>query len=174
MKTTFKVIIALFAAIIAAFAVRGMHLAVGTQPEGEGILDIYQDMMLVSREMFIEKAEDIQLAALVLLEQDDLTIMSDDEGHPWVMTEDNELIEPETVIAGELQPYLDNVFGEYVCGGKMYNIRVTDKAIFFFTGYHETGSVGFLYERELGSITDFTELLELSENWKIFYDMPEE
>lgn len=174
MKTTFKVIIAFVAAIVAAFLVRGMHLSVGTQPEGEGILDIYQNMMLTSREMFIEKAEDIQLAALGLLEEDDLNIMSDKDGHPWVMTADGELVEPETVVAGELQPYLDNMFGEYVCGGKMYNVRVTDKAIFFFTGYHETGSVGFLYERELDTITDFTELLELSENWKIFYDMPEE
>ena len=174
MKTTFKVIIALFAAIIAAFAVRAMHLAVGAEPEGTGILDIYQNMMLTSREMFIEKAEDIQLAALVLLEQDEVDIMSDEQGHPWVMGEDNQLIEPADVILGELQPYLDNVFGEYVCGGKMYNIKVTNKAIFFFTGYHETGSVGFLYERELGSVKDFTELLELTENWKIFYDMPEE
>ena len=157
MKTTFKVIIAFVAAIVAAFLVRGMHLSVGTQPEGEGILDIYQNMMITSREMFIEKAEDIQLAALVLLEEDDLNIMSDKDGHPWVMTADGELVEPETVVAGELQPYLDNMFGEYVCGGKMYNVRVTDKAIFFFTGYHETGSVGFLYERELDTITGFTE-----------------
>jgi len=174
MKTTFKVIIALFAAILAAFAVRSMHLAVGAEPEGTGILDIYQDLMLTSREMFIEKAEDIQLAALALLEQDEISIMSDEQGHPWVMGENNELIEPADVITGELQPYLDNVFGEYVCGGKMYNVQVTDKAIFFFTGYHETGSVGFLYERELDTVTGFTELLEISENWKIFYDMPEE
>ena len=174
MKTSLKIIIAFVAAIAAAFLLRGMHLSVGTQPEGEGILDIYQDMMLTSREMFIEKAEDIQLTALALLDENDLNIMSDADGHPWIMTEANELIEPGTVVAGELQPYLDNVFGEYVCGGKMYNICVTDKAIFFYTGYHETGSVGFLYERELGTVTDFTELLELSENWKIFYDMPEE
>ena len=174
MKTTFKVIIAFVAAILLAFVVRYMHLSVGTQPEGTGILDIYQNMMLTSREMFIEKAEDIQLAALVLLEQDEVDIMSDEQGHPWVMGEDNQLIEPADVIPGELQPYLDNVFGEYVCGGKMYNIKVTDKAIFFFTGYHETGSVGFLYERELDTVTGFTELLEISENWKIFYDMPEE
>ena len=45
MKTTFKVIIAFVAAIVAAFLVRGMHLSVGTQPEGEGILDIYQNMI---------------------------------------------------------------------------------------------------------------------------------
>ena len=173
MKTTFKVIIAFVAAILLAFVVRYMHLSVGTQPEGTGILDIYQNMMLTSREMFIEKAEDIQLAALVLLEQDEVDIMSDSEGHPWVIGEDGELIEPADAIPGELQPYLDNMFGEYACGGKMYNLRVTDEAIFFFTGYHESGSVGFLYERELGSITGFTELLELSENWKIFYDMPE-
>ncbi|MDD6188892.1 MAG: hypothetical protein PUB32_04860 [Clostridiales bacterium] len=173
MKTTFKVIIALAAAILAAFVVRAMHLSVGTQPEGGTVLDVYQNMMLQSREMFLEKSEDIQLATLALLEQDDLNIMSDSQGHPWVMGENDELIEPETVVSGELQPYLDNMFGEYACGGKMYNVRVTDKAILFFTGYHKSGSVGFLYERELGSLTDFTELLELSENWKIFYNMPE-
>lgn len=174
MKTTFKIIIAFVAAIVLAFVVRAMHLSVGTQPEGGTVLDIYQNMMLTSREMFIEKAEDIQLAAMVLLEHDDLNIMSDAEGHPWVINAEGDPVEPAEVIEGELQPYLDNMFGEYVCGGSMYNIRVTDKAVFFFTGYHESGSVGFLYERELGSITDFTELLELSENWKIFYDMPEE
>lgn len=174
MKTTFKVIIALVAAVLAAFVVRAMHLSVGTQPEGSTILDVYQDMMLESREMFLEKAEDIQLAALALLEQESVDIMSDDQGHPWVIGEDGELIEPADVISGELQPYLDNMFGEYACGGRMYNIRVTDEAIFFFTGYHESGSVGFLYERELGTVTGFTELLELSENWKIFYNMPEE
>lgn len=174
MKTTFKVIIAVIVAVAAAFAVRAMHISVGTQPEGNTILDVYQDMMLQSREMFLEKAEDIQLAAMALLEEDDVSIMSDSEGHPWVMGANNELIEPADVISGELQPYLDNMFGEYACGGKMYNVRVTDKAIFFYTGYHESGSVGFLYERELGTVTEFTELLELSENWKIFYDMPEE
>ncbi len=174
MKTTLKVIIAFILAIAAAFAVRAMHLSVGVQPEGGTVLDAYQDMMLTTREMFLEKPEDIQLATLVLLEQSDVEIMSDKDGHPWVVAEDGSLIEPETVIPGELQPYLDNMFGEYACGGKMYNILVNDEAVFFFTGYHESGSVGFLYERELNTVTGFTELLEISENWKIFYDMPEE
>ena len=174
MKTTIKVILALILAVAAAFAVRAMHLSVGTDSSGSTVLEIYQDMMLMSREVFLEKSEDIQLATFVLLEQEELDIMSDSQGHPWVVGENNELLEPETVISGEIQPYLDNMFGEYVCGGKLYNLRVTDEAIFFFTGYHEDGSVGFLYERELDTVTGFTELLELSENWKIFYDMPEE
>lgn len=174
MKTTFKVIIALIAAVLAAFAVRAMHISVGTEPEGGTVLDIYQDMMLTSREMFIEKADSIQLAALALLEEDELEIMSDADGKPWAIGDSGELIAPEEAITGTVQPYLDDIFGEYECGGKMYNIRVTEEGLFFFTGYHENGSVGFLYERTLGGVTGFTELLELSENWKIFYNMPEE
>ena len=174
MKTTVKVILAFVLAIAAAFVVRSMHLSVAGDTSGSSVLDIYQDMMLISREIFLEKSEDIQLTALVLLEQEELNIMSDAQGHPWVVDEKGERFEPEEVIPGEIQPYLDNIFGEYACGGRLYNLRVTDEAIFFFTGYHEEGSVGFLYERELDTVTGFNELLELSENWKIFYNMPEE
>lgn len=173
MKTTFKAAIAMVLAIAAAFGVRALYSAAAVSGE-DGVMDVYQNLMLDARAMFVEKADDIQLCTLALLKESDLSIMSDSEGRPWVIGENGEKQKPEEVIAGEVQPYLDAIFGEYECGGHIYNISVTDKAVVFFTGYHEAGSVGFLYERELGGVTEFTELLELSENWQVFYSLRDE
>ena len=173
MKTTYKAILSVVLAIVIGVVVRWIFVE-STKQNENSIMNIYQDMMLQSREMFVEKADDYQLATLALLEAENLNIITDSEGTPWIMAEDGSKQAPADVIPGELQPYLDNIFGEYANGGRLYNIAIMDTAILFYTGYHQSGSVGFLYERELGSVKDFTELLELTENWKIFYDMPEE
>jgi len=173
MKTTYKAIISVVLAIVIGVVVQWIFVESSKQTD-DSVMTVYQDMMLQSREMFVEKADDYQLVTLALLEAENLNIVTDSEGTPWVMAEDGSKQHPADVISGELQPYLDNVFGSYANGGKLYNIAIMDTAILFYTSYHQDGSVGFLYERELGTVTDFTELLELTENWKIFYDMPEE
>ena len=172
MKTIFKAAAAAILAVAAAFALRAMYMTASVDSSGDNVMDVYQDMMLQARAMFVEKADDIQSATAALLDDTGLEIMSDKDGRPWVMQNGEAVSLDDAVPAA--QPYLDEVFAEYECGGKIYNIKVCENAVLFFTGYHESGSVGFLYEKTLGSVTEFTELLELSENWKLFYDMSEE
>ena len=173
MKTTVKAAIAVVLAVAAAFALRAMYDVYAVDGSGERPMDTYQNRMVESRTMFVEKADAIQMAAIALLEAEEADIFRDSEGRPRILTAEGTAA-PETLLSGELQPWLDEIFAPYECGGTLFNIRVTPKAIFFYTGYPEGGSVGFLYERELGGVTEFNELLELTENWNIFYNMPEE
>ncbi len=173
MKTTIKAAIAVVLAVAAAFALRAMYNVAAVDGSGKNLMDVYQDEMVLSRAMFVEKADAVQMAAIALLETQEADIFRDSEGNPRILTAAG-AVAPETLLSGELQPWLDEIFAPYECGGTLWNIRVTPKALFFYTGYPEGGSVGFLYERELGNVTEFNELLELSENWKIFYNIPEE
>ena len=174
MKTTVKAVIAVVLAVAAAFAMRAMYNVAAVDSSGENLMDVYQNMMVESRTMFVEKADAIQMAAAALLETEEAAILRGSDGSPRLITAEGDCVPPESLLPGELQPWLDEIFAPYECGGTLYNVQVTPKAIFFFTGYHESGSVGFLYERELGTVQGFNELLELSENWKIFYNVPEE
>ncbi len=173
MKTTFKAAIAVVLAVAAAFALRAMYNATAVDGSGRSLMDAYQDEMVMARAMFVEKADAVQMAAAALLDAQEADVFRDSEGRPRVLTAAGAAA-PETVLPGELQPWLDEIFAPYECGGTLWNVRVTPQALFFYTGYPEGGGVGFLYERELDTVTEYNELLELTENWKIFYDMPEE
>jgi hypothetical protein len=60
------------------------------------------------------------------------------------------------------------VFGEYACGGTVYNIAVTGQGTYFYTSYSDAGLCGFVSENIINGTTDY-ETLELLETWKIFF-----
>ncbi len=170
--TIIKTIIAIAAAITAAFVLRSLYTAATEDPSAGGMTSQYQDMMVKSREMFVEKADDIQLATMELLRLPSAEIMTDASGAPKILTPDG--AEDAAPLAGEAADSLAALFAPYDCGGRVYNIEVTPEAVVFYTGYYGSGCVGFLYERELDTVSGYTEMFELSENWKLFYLMSED
>jgi hypothetical protein len=170
--TIIKTVVAALAAVAAAFVLRALYSAATEDPSAGGMTSRYQDMMLTAREMFVEKADDIQLATMELLKLPSAEIMSDASGAPKILTPDG--AEDAAALAGEAGESLLAVFAPYECGGRVYNVEVTGEAVVFYTGYYGSGCVGFLYERELDGVSGYTEMFELSENWKIFYLMSED
>ncbi len=170
--TIIKTVVAALAAVAAAFVLHLLYSAATEDPSAGGMTSQYQDMMLTAREMFVEKADDVQLATMELLRLPSAEIMTDSSGAPKILTPDG--AEDAAALAGDAADSLAALFAPYDCGGRVYNIEVTPEAVVFYTGYYGSGCVGFLYERELDTVSGYTEMLELSENWKIFYLMSED
>ena len=170
--TIIKTVVAALAAVAAAFVLHLLYSAATEDPSAGGMTSQYQDMMVKSREMFVEKADDIQLATMELLKLPAAEILTDSAGTPKILTPDG--AEDAAPLAGEAGESLAAVFAPYDCGGRVYNVEVTPQAVVFYTGYYGSGCVGFLYERELDTVSGYTEMFELSENWKLFYLMSED
>ncbi len=168
--TTFKVIAGTALAIAAAVFVRCAYNSVAAPSGGGSLSSLYEDELLVARNMFIEKADDIQAITAELIKGPPLAVLRSEDGLP--------LLEEGGTAAGELtfedagiQASLDRVFGAYDCGGSILNIKVTDDAVLYYTYYNGGCCVGFLYEKEAGS-TSYYGYFELVENWKLFYSLP--
>lgn len=182
MKTTVKVVVITVLIIIGAWLFyRGARIAMGTDAESI-IVNAYQDKMLVAKEAFLEKADNIQYLAQDLMDMPGLSILSDSEGKPAVETESG-IQAPADVLGAEIAGRLEDVMGTYGNGARVYNIRVTAKAVLFYTDYSaDGGCCGFLYEIEDDS-TDYYQYIELVEGdseestlgrWLIFYNLPNE
>lgn len=182
MKTTVKVAVISVLLIVGAWLFyKGARIAMGTDTESV-IVNTYQEKMLIAKEAFLEKPDNIQYLALDLMEKTGLTILSDSEGKPVAETETG-LQTPSEVLEAEAVGRLEDVMGAYSNGARVYNIKVTDKAVLFYTDYSaDGGCCGFLYEIEDNS-TDYYQYIELVEGnseetslgrWLIFYHLPNE
>jgi hypothetical protein len=168
-SATFKAVLSAVLAIAAALLVRHAYIAVAASAVG-GVSSQFEDRLLEARNMFVEKADDIQTLTASLLEGPAISIMRSSDGLP-MLTKDGEA-------AGELryedqgaQKSLEAVFGEYKSGGTVWNIEVKEDAALFYTYYKDGGCAGFLYEKEPGT-TSYYGYFDLLENWKLFYLMP--
>ncbi len=168
-SATLKAALSAVLAVAAAFLVRHAYIAVAASAEG-GASSQFEDKLLEARNMFVEKADDIQTLTAALLEGSGFSVMRSSDGLP-MLTRNGEA-------AGELkledeaaQKSLKAVFGEYKSGGTVWNIEVKEDAVLFYTYYKDGGCAGFLYEKEPGT-TDYYGYFDLLENWKLFYLMP--
>ena len=169
LKTIFKVIISVIIAVAAALLVRYSYLTVAEASDGSA--PSFEDELLRTKNMFVEKSDDIQALTSVLVDMPSGSLLKADDGTIRIAEGNNAAafsLDDEAA-----QTVLQNVFGAYQNGGVIYNIEITDKAVLFFTYYNDGGCIGFIYEEDSGT-TDYYEYFELVENWKLFYKHPAE
>lgn len=169
MKTVLKLAAAAIAAVLLAWGIRYIYVETAAiQVDGSSPTVLFEAALLDAREMFVEKADDIQLLTAALVEEEELLIQRSVEGVP-MLVENGEVLGPYE--AGEASASLRAVFGDYACGAEVLNVAVTPDAVIFYTYYREGGCAGFLYEKTLGSTAYYKEYFELVENWKLFYEI---
>ena len=174
MKTVLKLLAAALFAVLLAWGVRYIYAETAAiQVDGTSPTTLFEAALLDAREMFVEKADAIQLLTAALVEEGTLSIQRSAEGEP-LLVEDGVAVGPYTPATEEAEISLQAVFGDYACGGALLHITVTPDAVIFYTYYHDGGVAGFLYEKNLGETAYYKEYFELVENWKLFYEIGQE
>jgi hypothetical protein len=168
MKTYIKVSIGIILAVAAALLVRYSYLTVAEA--SDGTTPAFEDELLRTKNMFVEKSDAIQSLTAVLVDMPPASILRADDGTVRIVEGNNAAVF--TLDDEAAQTALQKVFGAYESGGLVFNIEITDKAVLFFTYYNDGGCIGFLYEKDSGT-TDYYEYFELVENWKLFFKHPD-
>ena len=165
MKTALKIV--LFGLLAAALAL-GVRAVVrqSVSVMNDGGSAWYEDAMLEARAMFLEKPDEIQALTAVLVEEPEESFLRSADGEVVCLRDGASVPVPEALSA-----LLAPVLGDYEAGGEVLNVEVLPEAVLFFTTYGEGGCVGFCYEKELDGFTAYS-VLELVENWKLFYRIP--
>lgn len=169
MKTIYKAIIGIVAAVLFGVYFMYAYSVYSGHDRASTVETAYQDIMLEAKHMFLEKSDPIQLATLGLINTADASILRDRDGYPCVKSNEG-LISISSLVDDETEAYIIETMGEYENEGVVCNIELTSDAILFFTHYDPDGCVGFLYEKELNN-TEYYSTIEIVENWKIFYIM---
>ncbi|MBR4692591.1 MAG: hypothetical protein IKP17_07520 [Oscillospiraceae bacterium] len=162
MKALLKVILAGLLAAAVALGCRWVVLQSADVINGGGTA-WHEDAMLQARAMFTEKPDAVQTLTALLVEEPEESLLRRADGEPVCIREGATL-----PVSEELKALLEPVFSGYAGGGEVLNIEVLSDAVLFYTCYDRGGCVGFLYEKELGA-TDYFDMLEIVENWKLFY-----
>lgn len=174
MKTLLKLLAMTAVAVALAFGVRYVYTETAAiQVDGTSPTTLFEAALLEAREMFVEKADSIQLLTAALVEEEPMELLRSAEGEALLMGPEG-AAGPYLPASEEAAAGLQAVFGDYACGGQLLNICVTEDAVIFYTYYYGGGCAGFLYEKTLGSTAYYKEYFELVENWKLFYELPPE
>jgi hypothetical protein len=150
MKTTIRAFI--FTLLFAAFGVffsYGARVMLGTDAE-TATTERFSTYLTDAKAMFIEKPDAFQMTALNYMNMPGAELVNGKNGSA---EEDYGL------------------FGDYATAvnGRVYNVAVTTDGVMFYTKYDSDGTVGIIYEfRENASPGDY-EIMELLEEWKLFY-----
>lgn len=171
MKITLKVLL-ITALVIAAGILFQKAMVIGMGIDDKTVASYtLQEEILAAKRGFVEKAEEIQSAAQILLDKSGLCVLSVRGGDP-VVKKDTELVPLSQTLSAQDEASIKEVMSEYQAGCTVTNISVTDEGIIFYFGYYGDGVYGILYEKEPGSTKTYS-TIELMENWKIFYRLPE-
>ena len=190
MKTIVKAVLGAAIAVFLAFAFTHLLMSlIGLDPETNA-LDDFGDMMLHSRSLFVERSEQFQSAAAALQEQEGLTLLATSAGKPVSVSSGTAVPAAEVLSqlgienSAELAEEIEQLFagaevssvnsdGEELTRGfcRVQRISVRDWGVEFYTDFHEQGCVGILYAAEGG--TPPYQLVELVEDWQLFYVMQE-
>lgn len=165
MKTLFKVILSIVIAVAASLLVRYSYLTVAEA--SDDTTSSFDNELIRTREMFVEKADDIQTLTAALVDMPLSSVLRAADGTARIVRDNNAdtvfKLDDETA-----QKALDSVFGTYLNGGSIINIEITKDAVLFYTYYNDNGYAGLIYEKEAGT-TNYYEYYELIENWKLFF-----
>lgn len=191
MKAFFQALAGIIAAIALAFAFKYVYTnAMGTN-ETANILDEYGTLMLESRELFIEHSEDIMDLALAIHGYDGLELLRGADGEAFAVV-DGQAIPAQAMLDGlgapedtaellervleETDVSAENSDGEELLNTRTHfcTLSVTPEAVILHGPAHERGAVGVLYVKD-DSIRsqDGLELIELAEEWQLFYTTPD-
>ena len=181
MKTLTKVILIGILAIAIGFGIHYILSEMGTlmDPDADPT-QLAGDAMTTARDMFKEKADEIQTLTAAILDLNGLELLAGEDGRAYSLPAGSsapvpvafpDLRRAEGVPSEEAQAALEAVFGDYECGGKVLQVLVKEDAVLFYTDFPRGGCAGFLYEKELGA-TAYYDYVELVENWKLFYRIP--
>ncbi|NLO47050.1 MAG: hypothetical protein GX111_01820 [Clostridiales bacterium] len=171
MKTTVKAVIAVIFTILAAVLFRYMYLVSTGRDDISAKTTEFQDYMMNTKEMFLEKSIPIQKAVYSLSMMNDFSLLSSRDGTIYVLA-NNEPFLLRDLINRQAARFLEDLMNRYLIGERVFNIQVTQDNILFFTKYNAFGYTGFLYERVLDQPSDY-QLIEMAGQWKIFYHAPE-
>ena len=170
MKTTTKAIITVIAVIAAGVLFwRAGHIAMGTDKKTVSY-ETMQELMLQAKQGFVDNFDAIQDAAAILIDDVGLSVVAARDGPP--VMDDGSFRPAAEALPAEKAEALAAVMGSYESGTRVSGVEVTDKAVMFFCGYLDDGVYGILYEKELGN-TEAYETIELTENWRLFYRLPD-
>ncbi len=170
MKTTAKAIITVLAVIAAGILFwSAAHTAMGTD-EKTVAYETLQDLMLDTKQGFVDNFDAIQDAAAMFLDDVGLCVVAARDGTP--VMDDGSFTPVSEALPAEKAEALAAVMGEYESGTRVSGFEVTDKAVLFYCGYYADGVYGIIYEKQLGNTENY-DTIELTENWRIFYRLPD-
>lgn len=173
MKTLTKVIVGTLLAVALGFGVHfilqewgGLVMSPDADPT-----QVAGNAMTVARAMFVEKSDAIQSLTAGILEDTGLELLTGEDGTVWMRRGEGDPV-PAALEDEAARAALNEVFGEYQSGGHVLQVLVKADAVLFYTAYPDGGCTGFLYEKKLDG-TAYYDYVELVENWKIFYRIPQ-
>lgn len=171
MKTTTKAILVVLAVIAAGLIFwRATHDALGTDRKTVAY-ETMQDLMIGAKTGFLDNFDALQDCAYLLYDDVGLSVVAARDGTPYVDKGDERVPAAEALDAQKLAA-LESVMGDKTAGTRVSGVEITDKAVLFYCGYYENGVYGIIYEKDLGNTTEY-ETIELTENWRIFYRLPQ-
>lgn len=170
MKTTVKAAITILAVIAAGILFwRAAQIGMGTDKKTVAY-ETFQDLMLEAKNGFLDNFDSIQDATAILYDDVGLSVIASADGTP--VLDDGNFTPVSEYLPQEKASALASVMGKYDSGTRVSGVEVTDKAVQFYCGYLDGGVYGFLYEKDLGNTTEY-ETIEITENWRLFYRLPD-
>lgn len=172
MKTTYKAILTVIVVIAAGILFwRGMVTAMGTDKKTVDY-ETMQNLMLKAKSGFLEKSDDIQRAADLLEDDVGLSVVATSDDQVLVDT-DGGLVPAADALDADAAQALGSVMSAYESGANVTGVSVTQDCVLFYCGYLGDGVFGILYQKEDGA-TEGYDTIEMMENWKLFYRLPQE
>jgi hypothetical protein len=171
MKTTTKAVLTVLVVIAAGLLFwRGVHVAMGTDRKTVAY-ESMQDLMIEAKTGFLDNFDALQDCAYLLYDDVGLSVVAARDGTPYVDNGD-ERVPAAEVLSPEKLAALEAVMGDYESGTRVSSVEITEDAVLFCCGYYADGVYGIIYEKDLGNTTGY-ETIELTENWRIYYRLPE-
>lgn len=191
MKSFIQAIVGSIAALALAFAFRYVYTnALGTN-ESSNMLDEYGTLMLESRGLFLEHSEAVVDLTLAVHGMEGLVLLRGGDGLVYALV-DGRAVPAEEAFSGLEDPeeaarLAGEVFSKTVVTAsnddaeELINsethftaLFVTPDAVVIQGRAHPRGNVGVLYMKEIElSAGPELELIELVEEWQLFYVQPE-
>lgn len=191
MKSIIQAIAGSIAAVALAFAFRYVYTnAIGAN-ETSNMLDEYGTLMLESRGLFLEHSEAVVDLTLAVYGMEGLILLRGADGSVYAL-EDGQVIPVAESLAGFENPeeaarLAKEVFSLTIVtalnenGEELINnetcftaLFVTSDAVVIQGRAHPRGNVGVLYMKDSGlSASPELELIELVEEWQLFYVRPD-